>query len=68
MKNAVGGNAGAAFIPKDNGQVAAALKQVLSLPDEELFQKGCQAREFVLRERNNVVQAAKVLEMLEGKQ
>ena len=29
-----------------------------------LFQKGCQARQFVLRERNNVVQAAKVLEML----
>lgn len=49
------------------GGIAEALKQVLSLPDEELFQKGCRAREFVLRERNNVVQAAKVLEMLEGK-
>lgn len=47
--------------------MAEALKQVLSLPDEVLFQKGCQAREFVLRERNNVVQAAKVLDMLEGK-
>ena len=48
--------------------MAEALKQVLSLPDEALFQKGCRAREFVLRERNNVVQAAKVLDMLEGKQ
>ena len=47
--------------------MAEALRQVLSLTDEELFQKGCQARQFVLRERNNVVQAAKVLEMLEEK-
>lgn len=46
--------------------MAEALRQVLSLTDEELFQKGCQAREFVLQERNNVVQAKKVLEMLEG--
>lgn len=44
--------------------MAQSLRQVLSLTDEELFQKGCQARQFVLRERNNVVQAAKVLEML----
>ena len=47
--------------------MAEALRQVLSLTDEELIQKGCQARQFVLRERNNVVQAAKVLEMLEEK-
>lgn len=44
--------------------VAKALKQALDHSDEELFQKGQAAREFVLTERNNVVQAAKILEML----
>lgn len=46
--------------------IADALRQVLSYSDEELFAKGSQARRFVLEQRNNVVQAAKVLEMLEG--
>ena len=31
---------------------------------EELFEKGCAARAFVLDSRNNVVQAAKILDML----
>lgn len=44
--------------------IAAALKQVLSHSDEELFQKGTQARDFVLNTRNNVVQAEKILRML----
>jgi len=46
--------------------VAAALRGVLSYSDEELFQKGHAARKFVLEERNNVVQAAKILEMLKN--
>ena len=45
--------------------VAQALKQVLSLTDETLFEKGCRAREFVLKHKNNVVQARKILKMLE---
>ena len=46
--------------------MAEALKRVLSEPEEALNQKGCQARRFVLEQRNNVEQAAKVLAMLEG--
>lgn len=44
--------------------VAAALTQAMSDSDEELFRKGQSARNFVLEERNNVVQAAKILTML----
>ena len=44
--------------------IAAALKAVLSASDETLFEKGLAARNFVLKERNNVVQAEKLLEML----
>lgn len=46
--------------------IAQALRQTLALDDETLFQKGMQAREFVLKQRNNVIQAKKVLDMLEG--
>lgn len=45
--------------------IAAALKAVLAMPDEDLFQMGKAAREFVLESRNNVVQARKLLDMLE---
>ena len=45
--------------------IAAALKAVLSAPDEALFEKGMAARAFVLETRNNVVQAGKLLGMLE---
>ena len=55
------------FIQEETpGGIATALRQVLSRSDEELFEKGCRARRFVLEQRNNVVQAAKVLDMLEG--
>ena len=55
------------FIREETPQgIGEALRQVLSHSDEELFEKGCQARRFVLDQRNNVVQAAKVLDMLEG--
>jgi len=44
--------------------IAEALKRTMALSDEALFQKGCEARDFVLDSRNNVVQASKILEML----
>ena len=44
--------------------ISGMLKQVLSQSDEALFEKGNAARNFVLDTRNNVVQAAKILEML----
>lgn len=40
------------------------LKEVLANSDEELFQKGNEARRFVLEQKNNVIQARKILEML----
>ncbi len=40
------------------------LKEVLSNSEEELFRKGNEARRFVLEEKNNVIQARKILEML----
>ena len=46
--------------------IAAALTRVLAHSDEELFRKGSAARAFVLDGRNNVVQAKKMLEMLEA--
>ncbi len=46
--------------------IAKELKAVLSQTDEELFQKGMEGRRFVLEEKNNVVQAKKILDMLEA--
>lgn len=48
------------------GGIAQSLREVLSHSDEALFEKGCKARDFILKERNNVVQAEKVLAMLKG--
>lgn len=45
--------------------IAYALTQTLSDSDESLFAKGMAAREFILNERSNAVQASKVLRMLE---
>ena len=54
------------FIEEESaGGIAAALKAVLEHTDEELFRKGQEARDFVLNGRNNVVQAKKLLQMLE---
>lgn len=54
------------FIDEETAEgIAAALKAVLAMPDEDLFQMGKAAREFVLESRNNVVQARKLLDMLE---
>ena len=44
--------------------IAAKLQEVLALSDAELFRKGCEARRFVLEEKNNVIQAKKILDML----
>lgn len=41
------------------------IREVLSKPREELHEKGLKAKEFVLREKNNIVQAKKVLDMIE---
>lgn len=48
--------------------MAQALRDTLAKDDETLFQKGVQARNFVLKERSNVIQAKKVLDMLERSQ
>lgn len=54
------------FIEEESAAgIAAALKTVLANSDGELFRKGQAARDFVLDGRNNVVQAKKLLEMLE---
>ena len=43
--------------------IAKMLQEVLAHSDEELFQKGSAARRFVLEQKNNVIQARKILEM-----
>lgn len=45
--------------------VARALREVMAHSDEELFEKGAKARDFILNTRNNVIQAKKILDMLE---
>ena len=44
--------------------IAQALREVLTRPEEDLERQGREARRFVLEERNNVVQAEKILRML----
>ncbi len=44
--------------------IAAKLTEVLQNSDECLFQKGMEARNFVLTQKNNVIQGKKILEML----
>jgi len=44
--------------------IANMLTEVLSNSEEDLFRKGCEARRFVLEEKNNVIQAKKILDML----
>ena len=47
---------------------AKMLTQVLSQSDEDLFRKGMEARSFILDKKNNVIQAKKILDMLNGEQ
>ncbi len=44
--------------------IAKKLRELMSLSDEALFEKGQKAREFILTTRNNVIQAEKILNML----
>lgn len=46
--------------------IANALKKVLAQSDEALMEQGIRARRFVLEQRNNLVQAKKILTMLES--
>lgn len=50
---------------EDAPGIAQALTQVLSCSDQELLEKGQAARDFILREKNNVTQAKKILDLLE---
>ena len=45
--------------------IAEKLGQIFAQPAEALFEKGMAAREFILKEKNNVKQAGKILAMLE---
>lgn len=45
--------------------IAEKLAQIFAQPAEALFEKGMTAREFILKEKNNVKQAGKILAMLE---
>lgn len=45
--------------------IAKKLTEILTQSDEALFEKGMKARRFVLEEKNNVIQAKKILDMLE---
>ena len=54
------------LMPEETAEGAAKmLKEVLAHSDEELFEKGARAREFILDQKNNVIQAKKILDMLE---
>lgn len=44
--------------------ISAALKECLLRSQEELNEKGSRAKQFVLKEKNNVVQAKKIIEMI----
>lgn len=46
--------------------MARKLQEVMAQSDGELFRKGLAARDFILKEKNNVVQAKKILDMLEN--
>lgn len=45
--------------------IAEMLKTVLSQSEEALLEKGSRAREFILTQKNNVLQAGKIINMLE---
>lgn len=54
------------FIDEETPEgIAQALKRVLSRSNAELFSQGMAARAFILKTRNNLVQAEKILDMLE---
>lgn len=46
------------------GGLTAVLREVLLKPKKELYELGKKSKEFVLKEKNNIVQAAKIIEMI----
>jgi len=46
--------------------MAKTLERVLGLPKEELHAKGAAAKDFVLREKSNVVQARRIIDLISG--
>ena len=46
--------------------ISQRLRELMALSEEELFQKGLSGRDFVLDKRNNVIQAKKILDMIEN--
>ena len=56
---------GGGKIPGYTEAIAEKLGQIFAQPAEALFEKGMAAREFILKEKNNVKQAGKILAMLE---
>ena len=53
------------FIDEETADgISEALKAALALSDRQLHEKGCGARRFILEERNNIVQAQKLIGML----
>ena len=53
------------YIDDDSADgISKAVKRVLSLPYGERLSKGAEAREFVLRNKSNVVQAKKIIDFL----
>ncbi len=44
--------------------VSKKLKEIFSQPKEVLFEKGKKAKEFILKEKNNVVQAKRLIDMV----
>ncbi len=44
--------------------MAKTLARILSLPKEELHAKGAAAKEFVLREKNHIVQANRIIDLI----
>ena len=46
--------------------ICKVLKEVLTLSSEQLHRKGTEAKAFVMEQKNNCVQAKKVLDMIRG--
>lgn len=45
--------------------IKKALIEILEKSDEELLEKGNKAKEFVLKQKNNIIQSKRIIEMLE---
>ena len=56
------------FLIEDESEegMAKAYRDILGKTDEELSQKGKQAKQFVLTKKNNVAQAKKVISLIEN--